>query len=68
MLCDFAPIRPFSVGVQQTQIRYEMFFIVAGQYGLDRSGVSYGRIEWRLGHGVALSQFNLHDCISSYDR
>ena len=68
MLCNFAPIGPFSVSVKQTQIRYEMFFIVAGQHGLDRSGIGYGRIEWRLGHGVARLQFNLHDCISSYDR
>ena len=29
-LCNFAPIRPFSVSVKQTQIRYEMLFIVAG--------------------------------------
>ena len=28
--CDFAPIGPFSVSVKQTQIRYEMLFIVAG--------------------------------------
>jgi hypothetical protein len=52
-LCDFAPICPFGIGVKETQIRHKMLFIVAGQYGLRRSGIGYRRIEWRLGHGIA---------------
>ena len=67
-LCDFAPICPFGIGVKETQIRHKMLFIVAGQNGLGRSGIGYRRIEWRLGHGVAQSEFNLHVCISSKDR
>jgi hypothetical protein len=45
-----------------------MLLIIAGQSGLRRRGIGYGRVEWRLGHGVAQSEFNLHDCISSKDR
>jgi hypothetical protein len=67
-VCNFAPIGAFGVRVKETQIRYKMLFIVAGQNRLRRSGIRYGRIEGRLGYGVAQSVFNLHDCISSYDR
>src|SRR4051794_5705557 len=52
-VCNFAPICPFGIGVKETQIRYKMLFIVAGQNRLRRSGIRYGRIEWRLGHGLA---------------
>ena len=67
-LCDFAPICPVGIGVQEPQIRHKMLFIVASQNGLHRSGIGYRRIEWRLGHGIAQSEFNLHVCISSKDR
>src|SRR6266508_1792191 len=67
-LCDFSPICSFGVRIKETQIRNKMLFIVAGEYRLRRSSIRYGRIEWRLGHGVARSEFNLHDCISSKDR
>src|SRR5258708_6479591 len=50
---NLAPIGSFGIGVKETQIRYKMLLIVAGQNRLRRSGIRYGRIEWRLGHGVA---------------
>jgi hypothetical protein len=52
-LCDFAPICPFGIGVKETQIRHKMLFIVASQNGLRWSSIRDGRIEWRLGHGIA---------------
>jgi len=51
-VCDFPPIGPFGISIKQTQIRHKMLFIVAGQNGLRRSSIGYGRIKWRLGHGV----------------
>src|ERR1700730_1779536 len=52
-VCNFSPICAFGISVKETQICNKMLFIVAGQNRLRRSGIRYGRIEWRLGHGVA---------------
>src|SRR5438067_1667852 len=48
--CDLAPIRPFSVRVEKTQIGHKMLLVVTGQDGLDWGGISHGWIEGRLGH------------------
>ena len=50
---NFAPIGSFGIGVKETQIRYKMLLIVAGQNRLRRSSIRHGWIEWRLGHGIA---------------
>ena len=52
-VCNFAPIGAFGVRVKETQIRNKMLFIVAGEYRFRRSGIRDGRIDWRLGHGIA---------------
>jgi hypothetical protein len=46
----FGPIRAFGVGIEQTQIRDEMFVIIVGQTVGHRGLVGNRGIERRLGH------------------
>jgi hypothetical protein len=46
----FVPIRTFGVGIEQTQIRDEMFVVIGGQTVGHRGLVGNRGIEWRLGH------------------
>lgn len=48
---DLTPVRTVGLGVQQTQIRDEVLFVIAGETGRFRGAVSDGRIKRGLLHG-----------------
>src|SRR6266513_3464123 len=49
--CDFTPISTFLVGVEQVQIRDEVFLVVSGQHGIGGRGIGEIWIKRRPMHG-----------------
>jgi hypothetical protein len=43
-VCNLAPIGPFGIRVKETQVRYQVLFVVTGQDWFDWSDVRYRRI------------------------